>query len=305
MLLDDLTARFLREFSAVAQSGSIRSAARQMNIVPSAISRKISDAEVRLGVKLLERRPNGVMLTRAGEILAQYAAKAAEDQSELMGQLSRLQSSETSPVRIACSEAFISDLMENGVRPLLKVRPDINVQVLRLSSPEVQDALLQGAVDIGIAYGLAENAMMRTISSGRQPLCAIFPVNAPFARRKQVEFAEVVGLPLALVESDHPVRFLLSRAAREQNLILSPRLESNSVAFLLNFVTAEIGITFLPRCVADAPAMKDKIAAVAVSDTVFLKTETRLMVRARRRLEDVVETVANRLATDMLAFSST
>ena len=67
--MDALDSRFLREFLAVAQEGSIRRAADRLNVVPSAISRKIADAEVRLGVTLFERSSRGVTVTEAGELL--------------------------------------------------------------------------------------------------------------------------------------------------------------------------------------------------------------------------------------------
>ncbi|TPW31529.1 LysR family transcriptional regulator [Martelella alba] len=303
MLLDDLNARFLREFSAVAQTGSIRKAAQEMNIVPSAISRKISDLEARLGVKLLERRPNGVMLTRAGGLVLKYAAQLTDDQAELMEQLSLFRNTEIKPVRIACSEGFITDLLEKGMGDILKTASGLNIQVLRMSSPEVQKALVDGVVDIGIAYAVSDHPMMRTVASARQPLCAIFPSSSDFARRASINFADIGGLPLALVEEGHPVRFLLSRVAREENTVLAPQIESNSVALLTNFVVAGMGITFLPQSIAEVASMRSRIVAVTVNNAKFAQTEARLLVRARRRLENSVETVVNILMTNMQTFA--
>ena len=61
--MDPLDTRFLRDFLAVAHEGSIRRAAERLNVVPSAISRKIAEAEARLGVILFERSSKGVILT--------------------------------------------------------------------------------------------------------------------------------------------------------------------------------------------------------------------------------------------------
>ncbi|MCZ4263256.1 LysR family transcriptional regulator, partial [Limimaricola sp. G21655-S1] len=71
--MDALETKFLREFLAVAHEGSIRRAADRLNVVPSAISRKIAEAEARLGVTLFERSSKGVVLTEAGELLREHA----------------------------------------------------------------------------------------------------------------------------------------------------------------------------------------------------------------------------------------
>ena len=58
--------RFLRYIDAVARSGSIRKAAEQLNVVSSAVNRRILDIEEQIGTPLFERRARGVRLTAAG-----------------------------------------------------------------------------------------------------------------------------------------------------------------------------------------------------------------------------------------------
>ena len=56
----------LRYFSEVAERGSIRQAAKTLNIASSAVNRQILKLEENLGVQLFERVPGGVQLTHAG-----------------------------------------------------------------------------------------------------------------------------------------------------------------------------------------------------------------------------------------------
>jgi DNA-binding transcriptional LysR family regulator len=57
----------LRMFWAVAESGSFAAAARALGVQVSTVARRIDDLEERLAVRLLERSPQGVALTEAGE----------------------------------------------------------------------------------------------------------------------------------------------------------------------------------------------------------------------------------------------
>ena len=63
----------LRAFHAVAQSGSIRRAAELLDTAPSSVSRKVGLLEQQIGTTLLERTSNGVTLTHAGAMVAEYA----------------------------------------------------------------------------------------------------------------------------------------------------------------------------------------------------------------------------------------
>ncbi len=63
----------LEYFVAVAENGQMTSAARRLGIAQPALSQAISQLESELGLKLLDRHPRGVSLTRAGEVFYEKA----------------------------------------------------------------------------------------------------------------------------------------------------------------------------------------------------------------------------------------
>jgi len=58
-----------RIFGAVVKHGGFSAAARALGMNQAGLSRRVRDLEVRLNVKLLERRHDGVALTEAGELI--------------------------------------------------------------------------------------------------------------------------------------------------------------------------------------------------------------------------------------------
>lgn len=69
----------LRHFEAVAiagRVGSISSAAQAMNLSQPAITQAVAKVEAQLGHALLERRPNGVVLTDAGQLMSARIERA-------------------------------------------------------------------------------------------------------------------------------------------------------------------------------------------------------------------------------------
>ena len=66
-------AAVLRYFEAVAEDGSIRRASERLHISPSAVNRQILKIEDYFGTPLFERRPDGMRLTDAGQLVLHHA----------------------------------------------------------------------------------------------------------------------------------------------------------------------------------------------------------------------------------------
>lgn len=70
-----------RYLLAVQRTGSLRAAARELNVNQSTLSRHIAAFEAELGVRLLDRVPNGVAFTEAGRELVEAAGRADDELS--------------------------------------------------------------------------------------------------------------------------------------------------------------------------------------------------------------------------------
>ena len=70
-----LYSRALTYFLAVAESLSIRGAARQLNIASSAVNRQILLLEEVVGMPLFVRQGRSLRLSPAGDVLAGHARK--------------------------------------------------------------------------------------------------------------------------------------------------------------------------------------------------------------------------------------
>lgn len=300
--MDALDSRFLREFLAVAQEGSIRRAAERLNVVPSAISRKISEAEARLGVTLFERSSKGVTVTAAGELLREHALHLQDEQTYLLDQIGRYRAGRSQKVRIALGEGFTVDLMGNGLAELSRLQPDLRFAIDHAGTEELQRRVIEGEADIGIAYNPLVTEATRSLAVGRQPLCAVVPADSPLAGRQRVALAEVLTHPVAMLDTRHAVRHLVGQVAAEHGLALRVQVETASIALLLRYVSAGMGVTFLPRFSASSQADRGDLSVVDLDEPALHRVSSHLMVRARRRLPKSVELVASFLSDRMEAF---
>lgn len=68
---------------AVARTGSLNAASRQLGITQQAVSARISSAEARAGVALVARSSHGSTLTPEGVVVAEWAARLLAVAGEL------------------------------------------------------------------------------------------------------------------------------------------------------------------------------------------------------------------------------
>lgn len=300
--MEGLDGRFLRDFLIVAQEGSIRRAAERLNVAPSAISRKLAEAERRLGVSLIERSSQGVTLTGAGRLLREHALHVQDEQTFLLDQLGRFRDTGGQTVRIAVGEGFAADLMQNGLARLGRDHPAMRFRTDLAGTEEIQRRVIEGEADIGIAYDPLPTSATRSLAMIRQPLCAVVPVTSALARKARLTLADVLAAPVAMLDDRHAIRNLVARAASDQGLALRPQVETSSIAALLRYVGAGMGATFLPRFSAAIQADRGEVAVLELDEEALQHVSAHLFVRARRRLPGTVRIVADVLAARMQAF---
>ncbi|WP_376870776.1 LysR family transcriptional regulator [Albirhodobacter sp. R86504] len=300
--MDAFDSRFLREFLTVADEGSIRRAAERLNIAPSAVSRKLAEAEARLGVTLVERSAQGILLTDAGRLLREHALHQRDEQTFLLDQLGKYSESGGQPVQIAVGEGFAADLMQNGLAPLVRAHPQLRFRTEIAGTAEIQRRVIEGEADLGIAYNPVPTEATRSLAIARQPLCGVVPVGSVLAGRGRVRLAEMLEHPFALLDPRHGVRNLVGRAASDQGLALRPQVETSSFAALIRYVSAGMGGTFLPRFVAAIQAARGEVVILDLDEESLQHVSAHLLVRARRRLPQSAALTAEYLGAQMNAF---
>ncbi|MFN7092067.1 MAG: LysR family transcriptional regulator, partial [Allorhizobium sp.] len=102
---DPLTARLV---VAVSQHGSIGRASEHENIAASAVSRRISDLENRLGVALFDRSLQGAQLTPAGEVYVEGCRDILRQIADLSTRMADFSTGVSGSLRLACTSSALS-----------------------------------------------------------------------------------------------------------------------------------------------------------------------------------------------------
>lgn len=197
-----------RYFLEVAATGSIKHAAARLHVVPSALSRQITRLEETMGTRLFERRREGMVLTQAGELLADHARRVAMDSDGVLRHIRNLQHAAHSTIRIGTNEGVAHNLLPDILAQYRRQYPKVRFQV-RVGSPGfVQRCLREGSIDIGLMFSLKPGSDANVRHEIPSPICAIMSKSHPLARHTQLELEDLKHYPIALTDSGTTVRLL-------------------------------------------------------------------------------------------------
>lgn len=139
---------------AIAETGSLTSAATRLNITQSAVSHRLAEAERRVGQPLIERRTlRGLQPTPAGLALVQAAQRALPELERAEVDISRAADRPTRIVRIGVSSYDCYHWLADFNERLRDVAGDVLLELVAVGDTP-SSRLNDGSADILIAPGI-------------------------------------------------------------------------------------------------------------------------------------------------------
>ena len=137
----------LRLFLAVARTGSISGAARQLGVQHSTVSRRMRQLEEKLGARLIERKKSGYELTLAGEDVKESARRIEREVIGVDGALSGKDTSLVGPLRVTAINNMATSVFMpmfasfNREHPLVELHISVSNSDASLSQREADVAI--------------------------------------------------------------------------------------------------------------------------------------------------------------------
>ena len=144
---DSVTARLIL---LLAETGSIGRAAEREGIASSAVSRRVSDLEARLGVVLFDRSAHGVKLTNAGEAYAEGCRTVLRSIADLDAIMADFGSGQRGSLRLACTSSALTGRLPELLAKFAAKHPGIEIAIAEMGAAKALLALDEGQADIAI-----------------------------------------------------------------------------------------------------------------------------------------------------------
>ncbi len=262
----DIDLKTLRLLVAVCDARNMKLAATQEHIEPSAISKRITQLEERLGARLLVRGRRGVHPTPAGVALLEHARTILFSLDRMEADVCAFAGGLKGHVRLVASASAIAEALLDDVAAFMR-DPDhreINVDIEERVSRDIIRVVRDGGAGLGVCWdtvdfqGLEHRAYRRD-----QLMLAVHPAHA-LCRRRRMRFEESlafehVGLPPATA-----VHSMLQRAAGRAGQRINYRVIVTTFDAALRVVAAGLGVSVIPREVVRGH--RDQVVLIPLSD---------------------------------------
>ncbi|PXX49610.1 MULTISPECIES: LysR family transcriptional regulator [Aquitalea] len=280
----------LKYFVEVARCGSLAAASENLQVAVSAISRQISKLEQETGTPLFERLPRGMVLTEAGQLLAEHARRTLLDAQSVLGEISSRHATSNGLVRLACTDGFAHVFLPDVMMTYHRLYPQIRF-VLQSGIPEqVRHWVETGAADIGLGFAMENTHGIELILQSCAPVCALLRPGHPLAGQALLTLADLTRFPLAILERGNTVRQLLEWSFAAQGKVFEPLLSSDHTSTLHRFATHTDTIALGSRLAIHGLPDGASLLAKNIDEPLLQQRQLQLMTMKARRLPAAVST---------------
>ena len=193
--MNELEIRQLRYFVVVAQEGQMTRAARRLALAQPALSQAMARLEAQVGVKLLERHPRGVALTRAGEAFLEkaQATLAAMDETQAAA---RAWSRQEEGRLHAGFMSLTPPMMAGDLFPrFMAEHPTTAIEWRQLGYPTLTVRDWLGDSDVGLIWFAPTGPGLATQAIRTSPLVVAVTDTHPLAGRSELRVEDVLDEP--------------------------------------------------------------------------------------------------------------
>jgi len=211
----------LKVFQSVAHNKSFTKASKDLMISQPAISKHIHELELKFNTPLFERRGGVVIITNAGRLLLTHAEKIIAAHRQLEFEMNLLTDSHSGELKIGASTTIAQYVLPPLLADFIKKFPNINVSLINGNSREIENALYEGTINLGMVEGNIHDPSLHYQPFMDDELVVVTNINSPYAKYDELTLNEMVKLPLVLRENGSGTLDVFKSALESHNIKLS------------------------------------------------------------------------------------
>ncbi len=244
---DPMELRHLRYFLAVAEVGSFSRAADRLGISQPTLSQQMRDLEAALRVSLFQRRGKRILLTSAGLIFQEHARAILRQFESFLQELS----SEPQQLRGALHLGVVPILNVPLVPHLLGLfaakHPGISIIVDEISSTEIETALEEGRMDVGLGFVTRYSPNLRYERLCTDEFALVVSEEHAWSKRRKIPFAELHQQRLLQLTDSFVMRHMTDEICRKHQVRPRTVAEISSIETLLRSLATLKAAALMPK----------------------------------------------------------
>jgi LysR family transcriptional activator of glutamate synthase operon len=259
--------RQVQYFLSIATTGSFSSAAEELYISQSSLSKQIIALERELGFQLFDRSKRKVSLTKAGETFLKHAPRLVEIYQGIWADLDKYRA-ETATFSIAAIPAIAQYGITDYIAEFQKIYPHIRFNLEEREGQSILPSLDAHEYDLGF---IRDNYLNRDQYNGieicKDKLLVAVSNKHPNAHRTSIALAELANENFIMFDKVAILHEVTMQACKQAGF--TPRIFYASVRIesILGLVAANVGIALMPERIFNYNKPSD-VLAIPLEETI-------------------------------------
>ena len=261
----DIEIRHLQMVAAVAASGSVTQAAKDLHLTQSAVSHQLRAVEERLGIPMFFRLGKRMVATAAGERLLATARRVLEEVETAEAEVRRLGAGEAGVLRVCaqCNTGY------HWLPPLVQLfgqkHPGVDVVLAVECTVRPIEALLDGKLDIAIVTQPGRHPHVRMRPLFEDEHAAIVAPDHPLATRPFVTPHDLAAERLLLYSSSPDDSFTIREILRPAGAVPKRVSFVMLTEAILEMVKARLGVSVMQTWAVEPALRAGEVRAVSIT----------------------------------------
>ncbi|QCR38587.1 transcriptional regulator CynR [Nissabacter sp. SGAir0207] len=245
-----MLARHIQYFQAVAEHLSFTKAAAALHVSQPALSQQVRQLEESLGAQLFDRTGRTTRLTDAGEAYLQYVRRAAQELQEARRAIHDVSDLSRGSLRVAVTPTFTTYLVGPLVEAFHFRYPNITLTVREISQERIEDLLLAGELDVGIAFREVTSPDIDFVPLLDETLALVVSPRHPLAKETSIGLETLNAESLVLLSPEFATREQIDSYCRTHGIHPKVLIEANALGAVIEIVRRTALSTLLPAKIA-------------------------------------------------------
>jgi DNA-binding transcriptional LysR family regulator len=237
----------LQAFVHIAEVGSFRGAALQMEVSQPALSRAIRQAEQTLGARLFDRDTRNLQVTAVGRELLPIAQRVLREFDASFGELGQFLQGRTGTVTVVTLPSIGASLLTRAVASFGARHPQVDFKLMEAPAESLLTVIDEGRADFGLSVKPAPDRRLRYRQLLDDPFVLLCRDDDVLAKRTSVPWSVFATRPFIGSQPRSSIRQITDAVFLQRRMSVRAILEYPSVSAGASLVLAGAGITALPR----------------------------------------------------------
>ncbi|MBE8724651.1 LysR family transcriptional regulator [Flavobacterium hungaricum] len=181
----------LKVFYTVALRLNFTKAATELYISQPAVSKHIQELEETYKTKLFERNGSKIALTPAGKLLLKYTKNIFEIYRQIDFDMSAFSSERQGFLRLGSSTTISQYIISPILARFHQKQKDIKVNLLNGNTEQIESALINKEIEIGIVEGQSKNQSIKYIPFLKDELVLVCRSENPLAKQNEISLNDL------------------------------------------------------------------------------------------------------------------